>query len=124
MCTYILPHVVGWPKAKELIFTTRAVGADEALSIGLLNQLVPSENLMEAALEMARMIAVHPRVGESEAKRLMQATANRSLRESFVDECLSLVTTMRSALSQNNIHLHHFHEDADLTAFGVSRSPE
>ena len=44
-------------KAKELIFTGRRVAAQEALEIGLVNQIVPRENLMEACMEMADMIA-------------------------------------------------------------------
>lgn len=55
--TWSLPALVGMPKAKELLYTGRAVTADEALRIGLLNQVVPSAKLREAAIEMAQMIA-------------------------------------------------------------------
>jgi len=55
--TWSLPALVGMPKAKELLYTGRAVGAEEAERIGLLNQVVPSAKLREAAIEMAQMIA-------------------------------------------------------------------
>jgi 2-(1,2-epoxy-1,2-dihydrophenyl)acetyl-CoA isomerase len=55
--TWSLPALVGVPKAKELLFTGRAVPADEALQIGLLNQVVPSGKLIEAAVELGQMIA-------------------------------------------------------------------
>jgi len=55
--TWTLPLIVGWPTAKELLFTGRVVEADEALRIGLLNQLVPSSELMTTALEMGQLIA-------------------------------------------------------------------
>ena len=55
--TWSLPALVGTPKAKELLYTGRAVGAEEAERIGLLNQVVPSAKLREAAIEMAQMIA-------------------------------------------------------------------
>jgi enoyl-CoA hydratase/carnithine racemase len=55
--TWSLPRQVGWPVAKELLFTARVVGAEEAARIGLLNHLVPSEKLMDKALELAGMIA-------------------------------------------------------------------
>jgi enoyl-CoA hydratase/carnithine racemase len=55
--TWSLPALVGTPKAKELLYTGRVVPADEALRIGLLNEVVPAAKLVEAAVEMGRMIA-------------------------------------------------------------------
>ena len=55
--TWSLPMQVGWPIAKELLFTTRVVQAEEAYRIGLLNHLVPSEELMNKAMELANQIA-------------------------------------------------------------------
>ena len=43
---------MGWPIAKELLFTARVVEADEAHRIGLLNHLVPAEQLMDKAMEI------------------------------------------------------------------------
>ena len=47
--TWSLPLLVGLPKAKELLYTGRAVAADEALDIGLLNQVVPAPRLLETS---------------------------------------------------------------------------
>jgi enoyl-CoA hydratase/carnithine racemase len=55
--TWSLPALVGIPKAKELLYTGRVVAAEEAERIGLLNQIVPSTKLREAAIEMSQMIA-------------------------------------------------------------------
>ena len=52
-----LPRVVGAAKAKELIFTARTVDAPEAERIGLVNQVVPHDELDEVAWEVARQIA-------------------------------------------------------------------
>jgi enoyl-CoA hydratase/carnithine racemase len=52
-----LPALVGLPKAKELLYTGRVVAAEEALSIGLLNQIVPAAKLLESAIELGQMIA-------------------------------------------------------------------
>ncbi len=57
--TWTLPLQVGWPKAKELLFTGRVVEAEEAFQIGLLNHLVPSEELMPKAMEIAKLIAAN-----------------------------------------------------------------
>ena len=55
--TWSLPALVGIPKAKELLYTGRIIAAEEAERVGLLNQVVPSAKLREAAIEMAQMIA-------------------------------------------------------------------
>lgn len=55
--TQRLPRIIGVAKAKELIFTGRRVDAAEALDIGLVNQVVPRANLLDACMEMADMIA-------------------------------------------------------------------
>jgi len=52
-----LPRIVGAPKAKELIFSARVVGAEEAERIGLVNRVVPHEALEDATWELARQIA-------------------------------------------------------------------
>ncbi len=55
--TLRLPRVVGVAKAKELIYTAKIVGADEALSLGLVNHVVEPEELLEKTMQMARQIA-------------------------------------------------------------------
>lgn len=55
--TWSLPMQVGWPVAKELLFTARVVQAEEAYRMGLLNRLVSSGDLMQTALEIGRQIA-------------------------------------------------------------------
>lgn len=57
--TWSLPMQVGWPKAKELLFSARVVEADEAFQIGLLNHLVSPDELMPKSLEIARLIAAN-----------------------------------------------------------------
>lgn len=55
--TWTLPNQVGWPMAKELLFSARVVEAEEAYRIGLLNHLVPCAQLRDKTLELAAMIA-------------------------------------------------------------------
>ena len=57
--TWNLPMQVGWPMAKELLFTARVVDAREAHRIGLLNHLVANDQLMSKAMELARQIATN-----------------------------------------------------------------
>src|SRR6202049_3151939 len=55
--SWSLPLLVGLPKAKELLFTGRIVPSEEEERIGLLNQVVPGASVLDAALEIAQMIA-------------------------------------------------------------------
>jgi 2-(1,2-epoxy-1,2-dihydrophenyl)acetyl-CoA isomerase len=55
--SYYLPRIVGYSRACDLIMTSRYVEAEEAYRIGLLDRLVPSENLMDEALKLANQIA-------------------------------------------------------------------
>jgi enoyl-CoA hydratase len=58
--TQRLPRVVGWRRAMELIVTGRVIGAEEALRIGLVNEVVPSGTCVARAIELAETIAALP----------------------------------------------------------------
>lgn len=55
--TQRLPRLVGTGMAKQLLYTGETIGADEALRIGLVNKVTPSEQLMEEAMKIAGMIS-------------------------------------------------------------------
>ncbi len=57
--TYFLPKVVGSGVARELLMTGRVILAEEALRIGLVSKVVPLENLVDSALEVAREISAN-----------------------------------------------------------------
>ncbi len=66
--TQRLPRLVGRAKAKELIFTGRRIDAAEALSIGLVNKVVPAPRLLDECLEMAGMICEAGPIAITQAK--------------------------------------------------------
>jgi enoyl-CoA hydratase len=66
--TQRLPRLVGVAKAKELIYTGVIIGAEEAKTIGLVNQVCDHETLMECAVEMATSICANSPVAVTFAK--------------------------------------------------------
>jgi enoyl-CoA hydratase len=58
--TQRLPRLIGPGRAKELIFTGRRVGAEEALALGLVDRVHPHDELLDAALELAGEMAAKP----------------------------------------------------------------
>ena len=73
--TQRLPRIVGLGKAKELIYTAQNIKADEALRIGLVNKVVPLEELMTEAKKMASKIIANAPI----AVRLCKDAINRGM---------------------------------------------
>jgi enoyl-CoA hydratase len=71
----ILPQVVGRGKANELLFTCSRINAEEAYRIGLVNKVVPREQLMPAAVELAEQI--------TKVTPLLLKYSKRMLRQDF-----------------------------------------
>ena len=66
--TQRLPRLVGRGKAKELIFTGKRIGAEEAFSIGLVNQICEPEDLLDECKKLAAMICETGPIAIEQAK--------------------------------------------------------
>jgi 2-(1,2-epoxy-1,2-dihydrophenyl)acetyl-CoA isomerase len=77
--TWFLPRIVGPARALELLYTGRMVGAQEALTMGLVNEVVPADELMPRALALASQIAHGPSVAVELDKRLVREAFDRDL---------------------------------------------
>jgi enoyl-CoA hydratase/carnithine racemase len=84
--TQRLPRVVGEARAKELIFTGRRIDADEAASIGLVTDVLPSDDFYEAAVARARGFTSGPRVALAAAKDAIHRATHAGLREGLEAE--------------------------------------
>ncbi len=74
-----LPRLIGMAKAKELMFTGDTIDAAAALSIGLVNQVVIKEEVMEQALKLARKLAAKPPLAIKNLKESMHNVYNMDL---------------------------------------------
>ncbi len=69
-----LPHLLGRSRALDVILTCRDVGAEEALVIGWLDRLVPSEEVLDAARRVSQRIAAMPPDAIAAVKRVVNAS--------------------------------------------------
>ena len=84
--TWTLPNQVGWPIAKELLFTGRVVEAEEAHRIGLLNHLVPAEEMRAKTMEIGTAIAKNRRESVMGIKELLLQHMGCSLEQMWANE--------------------------------------
>jgi len=98
--TWTLPNQVGWPIAKELLFSARTVEAEEAHRLGLLNHLVPCARLREKTMELARMIAGNQRQAVMGVKALLLRQMGRSLEEQWAMEQDYTTNVVRGARAE------------------------
>ena len=70
--TWLLPRLVGWAKAAELYYRGRTVGAEEALEIGIVNEVVPRDQLMDTARQWAQEVAENAPMAVQTTKRMMR----------------------------------------------------
>ena len=84
--TIRLPRIVGLGRALDLILTGRAVAADEALAMGLVDRVVDPGGALEAARALAVEIARHPQACMRADRRSAYAQFDRSLEDALREE--------------------------------------
>jgi enoyl-CoA hydratase/carnithine racemase len=71
-----LVRTVGYARAKELVMTGRMVPAGEALTLGLVHEVVPAGEHLQAATRLARTVAANAPLAVGLAKRLIDLGSN------------------------------------------------
>jgi enoyl-CoA hydratase/carnithine racemase len=95
-CTYVLPRLIGFSRAAELIFTGRTIGAEEALNMGLVNQVVPKANLMSSAQTLAGNINEGAIVALKLAKAALYKSLDHNIFDQLKFEETALANTLKS----------------------------
>jgi len=88
--SYFLPRIVGYSRAADLVMTSRAVNADEADRIGLLDRLVAPENLIDEAVAVAQEMSQWPPLAIRMAKRVLQHNQDAELDDALRYESVAL----------------------------------
>lgn len=90
-----LPRIVGPAKAAELLFTGDVIDAREAERIGLVSRVVPAEELLPAAQELARKIAANPPIAMRYMKEGLRRSVHASMEEmgEYVGNALAYLFT-------------------------------
>ncbi|MDX9762882.1 MAG: enoyl-CoA hydratase/isomerase family protein [Desulfomonilia bacterium] len=94
--TYFLPRIIGIHKAKELLYTAKMLTAEEAMSMGIVNQVVSYEELESHALAFAKKIAEGPAKALAMAKTIMLKSMELSLGDVLEYEAMAQSLCMQS----------------------------
>lgn len=84
--TGLLPQSIGLRRAKEMSFTGDFLDAEEALRLGLVNRIVPHDQLMQAVLELAAKIIKNDQAAVRNLKRIYDEGSRTTLAECFAME--------------------------------------
>lgn len=94
--TWLLPRLLGWSKAAEIIFTGRTLSADQCAELGLVSQVVPDAEVGAAARAMAREIAANAPLAVQASKRLMRMGLSEGFDEHVHHVFLQLLPLLRT----------------------------
>ncbi len=97
--TWFLTQIVGTARARELYYFSDRLSAEEAAALGLVNAVVPADELEGQVLERARRLAAGPRV----AHRYMKDALNRATQSELLD-CLDLEASFHNHTGRTEDH--------------------
>ncbi|NBU37969.1 MAG: enoyl-CoA hydratase [Actinobacteria bacterium] len=95
--SWFLPRIVGEAKAKELMFMSPRLSARDALSLNIVNAVLPDENYEHAALEWCHELASRAPVALQYIKQNINRSLEVSLETALDAEAVAMVRTMGTA---------------------------
>ncbi|QJW85191.1 crotonase/enoyl-CoA hydratase family protein [Ramlibacter terrae] len=96
---WLLPRLIGLSRASELSFTGEVIGAQQAADWGLVSRVVPADQLLETANELAAKIAANPPHAVRLTKRLLREAMHTRL-----DTLLEMAASFRALSHQTDDH--------------------
>ena len=94
--TWILPRLIGWAKASEIIFTGKTLLAEECLELGLVSHVVNNNEVGEKAIEIARQISSRAPLAVQASKRMMRMGMNENFNDHVHHVFLQLLPLFQS----------------------------
>lgn len=94
--TWLLPRIVGYARAAEIAFTGRTLMAAEALELGLVNRVVPRDELEKHAGELAAEVAANAPLAVRAIKRMMRAAETETFEQNVHHVFLQLLPLLRT----------------------------
>jgi 2-(1,2-epoxy-1,2-dihydrophenyl)acetyl-CoA isomerase len=110
---YLLPRLVGLQRAKELAFLGEKLSAADARELGLVNRVVPVDELDAASGELLARLAASPTTALALTKQLFNRSLDGDRAASFLAEAMA-----------QELQSHSFDATEGVTAFGERRPPE
>jgi 2-(1,2-epoxy-1,2-dihydrophenyl)acetyl-CoA isomerase len=101
--SYYLPRLIGLARSYELFYTGRFVDAQEALSLGIVNKIVPAASLMDETLAFAAEIAAGPPMAMTFTRRALQRSFESTLEEALRFEWTQQLECLRSEDAREGI---------------------
>jgi enoyl-CoA hydratase/carnithine racemase len=102
--TFFLPRLVTPNKACELFFLGEAIDADEALRLGMVNQVVAPEELESASMELAERLRAAPPIALAAAKQAVYASDAATLEEMLRYETEAQLRCFESGDGHEGVH--------------------
>jgi enoyl-CoA hydratase/carnithine racemase len=94
--TWILPRLLGWSKAAEIIFTGRTLSAAECEQLGLVSRVVPAADTLAEAQALGREIAGNAPLAVQASKRMMRMGMNETFDDHVHHVFLQLLPLFQS----------------------------
>lgn len=94
--SFLLPHVLGYQRTAELLFSARYMGAAEARAVGLVLETLPRAELLPRVLTVASQIALQPPAAVRETKRLLRHATRAEARAARAREAEEFKARMAS----------------------------
>ena len=94
--TWLLPRLIGWAKASEIAFTGRTLLAEQALELGLVNRVVPADQVLKETMALAEEIAANAPLAVQATKRMMRMAQDETFEANVHHVFLQLLPLFRS----------------------------